>query len=56
MEFHACDLPDGRRHAVLQINIADMDGNVTPLIVDCRYPTPQVKDALNYSDWCEVEA
>lgn len=63
MEFWACDLPDGRRHAVLQVNVADVDGNVTPMIVDCRFATPKTRMELEtpvdqygagYTDWCKI--
>lgn len=54
-ERWACDLPDGRRHAVLIVNVADVSGDTTQLVLDCRYTTPQVKDSLPYTDWCKVE-
>lgn len=55
MEWWACDLPDGKRHGVLIINIADADGTVIPTAIDCRYQVPMRKDDLPYTDWCRVE-
>lgn len=55
MECWACDLPDGKRHAVLIVNIADAEGTVIPTAIDCRHQVPMRKDDLPYTDWCRVE-
>jgi predicted transglutaminase-like cysteine proteinase len=54
MEFWACDLPDGKRHAVLVINVTLEDGTVCATAVDCRHQTPMRMDDLGYKDWSFV--
>ena len=58
LQFHACDLRDGRRHGVLVIDILTDDGTVIPTVIDSQFGTPMRKEDLEqqygYSDWCRV--
>jgi len=55
LERWACDIPGGKRHAVLVANLTLSDGTVSGVAIDCRHPTPQLMSGMtHYTDWVRL--